>query len=197
MGDIYCVKRKIEGIIKGSQVPEDPIHSKNTLECLLKLKADADNALKIAAWGHDIERAMEERKVKRKDYRSYDEFKDAHALNSARVLAEIMEECEMPGDLVDDVFFLVRHHERGGTGRANLLKAADTISFFHVNLPYYFMREGEEETKRRCMWGLRRLPGNLKKVVVGFDYQNQEIAAIVKSCTDPHPTNYLSTKAPP
>ncbi len=189
MGDIYCVKRKIECIIKGSPVPEDLIHSKNTLEWLLKLKADADTALKIAAFGHDIERAMEERKVRRRDYRKYDEFKGAHALNSARVIAEIMEECEMPKDLADDVFFLVRHHEMGGTRRANLLKAADTISFFHVNLPHYFMREGEEETKRRCMWGLRRLPVNLKKVVVGFDYQNQEVAAIVKSCTDHNPTD--------
>ena len=189
MGDIYCVEGKIEGIIKESPVPEDLIHSKNTLEWLLKLKADADNALKIAAWGHDIERAVEERKVRRKDYRKYDEFKDAHALNSARILAEIMEECDMPGDLAADVFFLVRHHERGGTRRANLLKAADTISFFHVNLPHYFLREGEEETKRRCMWGLRKIPVNLKKVVAGFDYQNQEIAAIVKSCADPHPTS--------
>jgi len=100
----------------------------------------------------------------------------------------------MPEDLADDVFFLVRHHERGGTRRANLLKAADTISFFHVNLPHYFMREGEEETKRRCMWGYRRLPVNLKKVVVGFDYQNQEIAAIVRSCADPHPTMFGHSK---
>ncbi|MEE8402359.1 MAG: hypothetical protein V3R93_01255, partial [Candidatus Hydrothermarchaeaceae archaeon] len=143
-----------------------------------------------------IERAMEERKVRRKDYRSYGEFKDAHALNSSRILAELMEECGMPEYLADDVCFLVRHHEIGGTGRANLLKVADTISFFHVNLPHYFMREGEEETKRRCMWGLRRLPVNLKKVVVGFDYPNPEIAAIVRICTDLHPTNYLSNEAP-
>ena len=59
----------MEWIIKKSQVPEDPIHSKNTLEWLLKLKPDADDALKIAALGHDIERAIAERKVRREDFK--------------------------------------------------------------------------------------------------------------------------------
>ena len=67
MDKINLVKRKIEEVIKGSSVPEDPIHSKNTLEWLLKLKPDADESLKIAALGHDIERADEKQKVRRQD----------------------------------------------------------------------------------------------------------------------------------
>ena len=64
MDKISLVKRKIEEVIKGSSVPEDPIHSKNTMEWLLKLMPDAGESLKIAALGHDIERAIEKRKVK-------------------------------------------------------------------------------------------------------------------------------------
>ena len=45
MDKISLVKRKIEEVIKGSSVPEDPVHSKNTLEWLLKLKPDADENL--------------------------------------------------------------------------------------------------------------------------------------------------------
>ncbi len=37
-------------------MPEDPRHAENTLDWLLKLKPDADEALQIAALGHDIER---------------------------------------------------------------------------------------------------------------------------------------------
>ncbi len=59
-----CAKKKIEKIIKNSLVTEDPIHSKNTLEWLLKLKPDADEALQIAALAHDIERAIEKRKYR-------------------------------------------------------------------------------------------------------------------------------------
>ncbi|MGB3459500.1 MAG: DUF4202 family protein [Halobacteriota archaeon] len=179
MDNIDCVKKKMEGIIKKSQVPEDPIHSENTLEWLLKLKPDADDALKIAALGHDIERAIAERKVRREDYKDYDEFKEAHASNSAKILAEIMKECKISKKLVDDVVFLVCHHETGGTRRIDILRDADSISFFHVNLPYYFLRNGIEETKRRCLWGYGKLPKNMQEVVVTFNYNDKELESLV------------------
>jgi len=182
MDSIDCVKKKIDGIIEKSLVPEDPIHAKNTLEWLLKLKPDADEALIIAALGHDIERAIEERKVRYKDYKSYDEFKKAHALNSAKILKEIMEECNVRKELVEDVFFLVSRHEIGDDKRVDVLRDADSISFFHVNLPYYFIRNGMDETKRRCLWGYRKLSDNLKGVVAEFDYQNKELELLVKIC---------------
>ncbi|NIA10036.1 MAG: DUF4202 family protein [Nitrospiraceae bacterium] len=181
MDSIDCVKKKIEGVIEKSIVIEDPIHSKNTLEWLLKLKPDADEALKIAALGHDIERAIEKQKVRRKDYRSYDEFKKAHALNSAKILKEIMEECNVRKELVDDVFFLVSRHEIGGDRRVDVLRDADSISFFHVNLPYYLVRNGVEETKRRCLWGYKKLPRNLQDVVTKFNYEDKELESLVRA----------------
>lgn len=182
MDNIDYLKRKIEEIIKKSPVSEDPIHSKNTLEWLLKLKPDADEALRIAALGHDIERAIEERKVRREDYKNYDEFKDAHASNSAKVLTEIMEACKIDKKIADDIFFLVCHHETGGSERVDILRDADSISFFQVNVPDYFIRNGVEETKKRYLWGYRKLPDNLKRVVAEFDYQNKELESLVKSC---------------
>jgi len=179
MDDIDCVKKKMEWIIKKSQVPEDPIHSKNTLEWLLKLKSDADDALTIAALGHDIERAIEERKVRREDYKDYDEFKEAHASNSANILAEIMKECNISKKLADDIVFLVCHHETGGTRRVDFLRDADSISFFHVNLPYYFLRNGVEETKRRCLWGYKKLPKDMQEVVAKFNYNDKELESLV------------------
>jgi len=179
MDNIDCVKKNMERIIKKSQVPEDPIHSENTLQWLLKLKPDADDALKIAALGHDIERAIEERKVRREDYKDYDEFKEAHASNSAKILAEIMNECNISKKLADDIVFLVCHHETGGTRRVDILRDADSISFFHVNLPYYFLRNGIEETKRRCLWGYGKLPKNMQEVVVTFNYNDKELESLV------------------
>ncbi len=54
MDNLDCIKKKIEKIIEKSPIPEDPIHSKNTLKWVLKLKPDADDALQIAALGHYI-----------------------------------------------------------------------------------------------------------------------------------------------
>ena len=136
--------------------------------------------MKIAASGHDIERAIEERKVIRKDYISYDDFKKAHALNSARILKEMMVECNVKKELIDDVFFLVSSHETGGNRRVDVLRDADTISFFHVNLPYYFVRNDAEETKRRCLWGYKKLPDTLKRVVANLRYEDKEVEFLLK-----------------
>jgi CDP-L-myo-inositol myo-inositolphosphotransferase len=173
-------KKRIEGIIERSRVPEDTVHAKNTLEWLLKLKPDADEALKIAAYGHDIERAIENRKVRRKEYKSYDDFKKGHALNSANILKEIMDDCNVRRGLVNDVFNLVCHHETGGDG-ADVLSHADSISFFQVNLPYYFVRNSLGDTKRRFIWGYKRLPDNLKRVVAKFDYQDIKLDSLVRT----------------
>lgn len=184
MDKINLVKRKIEGVIKGSSVPEDPIHSINTLEWLLKLMPDASESLKIAALGHDIERAIEKRKVRRQDYKDYDAFKDAHALNSANILAEIMQAYDIDKKMIDEVFSLVRYHETGGTDQVDILKGADSISYFEVNLPLYFVRNNLKETKRRCLWGYKRLSDQGKKIVAELNYQNKEIKSLLKVCID-------------
>ena len=87
---INALINKIEEIINNSKVPEDPIHSKNTLTWVYRLEKDVDIPLIISALGHDIERAIEDLKVKRADYETYNEFKKAHALNSAKILKKIM-----------------------------------------------------------------------------------------------------------
>ncbi len=83
MRSLARAERRIAEVIAGSDVPEDPVHSRNTLKWLLQLAPRADAALRIAALGHDIERAVEERKVRRADFAEYDAFKAAHAREAA------------------------------------------------------------------------------------------------------------------
>jgi len=148
---IAGLKKKIVELIKKSSNPEDLIRAKNTLEWMIKLEPQADEALKIAALGHDIERAISKRKIKRENYTNYEEFKKAHALNSTEVLSKLMETFKVKKELREEIFYLVNRHETGGNKRANLLKNADSISFFQVNLPYYFIRNNLYETKKRCI----------------------------------------------
>ncbi len=68
MDNVDCAKQKIRAVIAGSRVPEDPRHADNTLEWLLRLEPDAGDALQLAALAHDIDRAIEETKVKRSDF---------------------------------------------------------------------------------------------------------------------------------
>ena len=89
MNSLERVEQSIAAVISGSTVPEDPEHSRNTLEWLLKIDPRADTALRIAALGHDIDRAVETHKVQRADFTDYDAFKAAHARNSASILLKI------------------------------------------------------------------------------------------------------------
>ncbi len=180
-GNYSRIKERIEKIISGSAVPEDSIHSKNTLEWLTKISPIVDKALEIAALGHDIERAIEGRKVKQPDYSSYNEFKRVHAFNSANILKEIMIEFDVVEEFIEDVCSLVNHHETGGNERADLLKEADAISFFDVNLPMYFDRCGIETTRKRCLWGLKRLSKKGREIIANFKYEDDELARIFQS----------------
>ena len=181
---VFHYKKIEEVIIKQiakSEVPEDFVHSKDTVKWLLKIKPDADVALKIAALGHDIDRSTGNKKVKREDYKSYDGFKKAHALNSARIIADIMKSSHANQELIDEVYNLITNHETGGDKRSDILKYSDSISFFNVNLPYYFERNTEEETRRRCIWGLERLPKSLQNQVFYFEYDSKKLNSLMHS----------------
>ena len=174
------VKKAIEAVVAESRVPEDSEHSKNTLAWLLRLNPDADDALQIAALGHDIERAVEHRKVRRADFDDYEKFKAAHARNSALILREIMQKCGLPVEITDDVCLLVRQHEVGGDERCDLLKDADSISYFEVNLPLYFKREGYSETLRRTIWGYQRLSADVRHFVRSIKYETDSLETLLQ-----------------
>jgi len=174
MTALETAKQEIRAIIARSSVPEDPTHAENTVQWLLKIKPDADEALQIAALAHDIDRALK-RKIKRNDYEDYDEFKAAHAKHSADILRDILEAHSVGSDIVDKACHLVLHHEVGGNPEADVLKDADSISYFDSNLPLYYGREGWEETKRRCVWGYRRLSPKMRKVLPSIRHQETKL----------------------
>ena len=180
MNSIECTKQQIRAIIAGSSVPEDPTHAENTLEWLLKLNPEANQALQIAALAHDIDRAVENQKVRRNDYDDYDAFKAAHARNGARILREIMKEYGVSDSITEEACRLVTLHEVGGDHRSDLIKDADSTSYFEVNMPLYYQREGWEETKRRCIWGYRRLSTPMKRVVEDITYADALLTRLLK-----------------
>lgn len=166
MNAIERVKKEIASIISHSPVPEDPLHSRNTLQWVLRLTPHPSVALQIAALGHDIERAIPDRRVKKEGFKDFNSFKLAHAKESARILTDLMQRCGIKdGALIASVKELVEKHEFGGTPEADILKDADGLSFFDVNLPLYYLREGWQEALRRSLWGYRRLSERAKEML--------------------------------
>ncbi len=175
------VRVRISQLIVGSAVPEDPRHFTNTREWLLKFEPDADEALQLAALGHDIHRAVEASKVLRADFSDYDDFKAAHARHSAEMLLEILQQCGV-GDrtLANELYRLVCVHEVGGDARSDLLMDADSLSYFDVNLPLYRDRNSREETLRRCVWGYRRLSERARLIAAQLHPPGDELALLME-----------------
>lgn len=180
MNNIDRAKENIRAIIAGSRVPEDPRHADNTLYWLLRLQPDAGNGLQLAALAHDIDRACEETKVRRADFDDYDVFKAAHARHSAEILHPILNACDVARDIVDEVCRLVEVHEVGGDAGSDLLKDADGISYFDVNLPLYYQREGWAASKQRSLWGYRRLSARAKKIVENIGYEEDAMIRLLR-----------------
>jgi hypothetical protein len=175
------VRARISEVIAGSSVPEDPGHSTNTLEWLLKFEPGADEALQLAALGHDIDRAVEASKALRADFRDYDNFKAAHAKHSAEMLVDILEQCGIRDpELAREVDRLVCLHEVGGDERSDLLVDADSLSYFDVNLPLYRARNSHEETLRRCVWGYQRLSPRARSFEARLRPPGDELALLME-----------------
>ena len=179
MNSIEYAIQKILSIIAKSKLPEDLPHAQNTLEWLLKLESKADLSLQLAALAHDIDRADGKTKVERSDYKDYDSFKYAHAHHGAEILRRILEECKVEQSIIEESCRLVCLHEIGGDRRSNLLMYADSISFFEINLLYYYQREGWQETLRRSIWGYKRLPQKMKEFVKKMSYNDDALTNLL------------------
>ncbi len=183
MSELERTKQAIRDFIAGSDVPEDPRHADNTLEWLLRLAPAADGALQIAALAHDIDRASPD-KIRRENFNDYDDFKAAHARHGAEILNIILAPFDLSLETKHEACRLVEYHEVGGDPRSNLLKDADSLSYFDVNLPFYLQREGRDETLRRCIWGIRRLSTTARTMLEKIKFDDPTHTEIIKITLD-------------
>lgn len=171
-------------------MPEDYPHALNVRQWVRRLKPEASFALQLAALAHDLERALPKRKVRREAFADYDAFKQAHAENSACIAGELLNKHGVEKELARRVCRLIRHHEFGipGDEETEILKDADSLSFFEVNLPHYFRREGEAEAFRRMVWGYRRLSPAARKRLHHLRYPAPSLKRLMRRLFDEYGT---------
>ncbi len=110
-------------------------HLRRTLDWLLELEPGASEALQLASLTHDMERFFP-------GGPQFDpatmipgepEYTRAHSERSAQIVAEWIREQGADEELTREVARLIEQHETGGDAAANLLQAADSLSFLEVN----------------------------------------------------------------
>lgn len=117
----------------------------------------ADKALIISAVAHDIERAYRKDDVKKIISSGFlsKEFLRLHEKRGAEIIAGFLKTQKANQRLIDNVKQLVSKHEEGGNEDQNLLKDADSLSFFECNVNKFLGKaetKGKEYVKEKFEW---------------------------------------------
>lgn len=173
--------KKISEIISESPIDSDLIHASKTLNWVKVLEPEADDALQIAAYGHDIERGIT--KITNKDLKdmsNYEKDREEHSLRSVNYLSEILEEFGCSKEFVKKVSHLVELHEVGGDDASDILKNADSIAYFEYNIPFYLERMGLEKTKFKIKYMFDRVSSPVaREIILNLNYENPEIKKLI------------------
>lgn len=124
--------------------PYNSWHLLQSLEWLDRIAPGSPEAVRLSTLTHDMERAFpgpDQPINTRLNDPAYDAV---HAARSARIVAAWVRDQGAPVSLVDEVFALVNAHEIGGWPDANLVQAADSLSFLETNVELFvgFARNG-------------------------------------------------------
>ena len=128
-------------------------HLLRTRDWLRKLRPDAGEALILAALLHDVDRALGGVPLD-EQVAGWDDAPAvaAHAARSAALASDWLRRDGADDALVAEVAELIRRHEVGGTDGADLVQAADSLSFLEVNPAARWVRErraSAEEAERK------------------------------------------------
>jgi hypothetical protein len=174
MSELY---KKVENFVRESfGNKHGMIHFERTVYWIKQLNPDADEALLIAGIAHDIERAFrkrggdQERRAKELGY-THIEFLRHHEEEGARIIGEFLEKNSADKDLIDRVKMLVSRHEEGGkSDDLNILKDADSISYFENNISHFLEHRihegGKENVRKKFEWTYSKITSKRAKEIV-------------------------------
>jgi hypothetical protein len=144
------LERRTEALVGGER---NGPHLLRTRDWAVELDPDASEALRLAALLHDVDRHAGDVPLADQVAAWDDPAAVAgHAARSARIAGEWLRAERAPEPLVEDVEALIRLHEVGGSPPADILQAADSLSFLELNPAARWVRDGlawEDEAARK------------------------------------------------
>lgn len=137
-------------------------HLIDSLKWLDRIAPGSSEALRLATVTHDMERAFPGPDQPRPTSLVDPSYNSAHAARSARIVGAWLREQNAGENLIEEVEALIRVHEDGGWPEANLLQAADSLSFLTCNVDLFLgmVRTGRwsaEEVQRKFDYSYDRI----------------------------------------
>lgn len=119
-------------------------HLERALEWALQLEPEASEAVRLATLSHDMERAFPDGSPFWSEGCWADViYRIAHSERSARIVSDFLRDHSAPEPLVRQVVQLIVVHEFGGWDDADLVQAADSLSFLETIQPVITRRMAE------------------------------------------------------
>jgi len=165
--------KKVERFIENAFGKDEARHLKRTVYWLKKLYPNANEAMLIAAVSHDIERAfrkgdIENAKNSKMGFLDKKHL-ESHQKKGASILAAFLNSEGVDKKFADKVKMLIEKHETGGSFDQNLLKDADSISFFENNVKYFIEEKagevGRKKVKEKFDWMFNRISSRKAKEI--------------------------------
>jgi len=175
------IKSEIATIFLNAEFELEGDHSLDTLRWVKKINKNASESLQIAALTHDIDRAIPP-KVTRKVDETYNSYKIRHSQRSSELIADLMKKYDYPKELIESTRLLVKKHEEGGNNEADILKDADSISFFSCNLEWYYNYKNKDikEVKREIAYKFQRATPRAQKLIKSIKIRNIVLRELCK-----------------
>ena len=145
--------------------PYNRHHLLKALGWLDRVAPDSAESVRLATLTHDMERAFPGPDQPVIKTLSDPEYERAHSVRSARIVGAWLRDQQADDGLIGEVERLIVAHEFGGWPEADLVQAADSLSFLETNIELFlgFVRSGrhpahEVRKKFNQMFGRIQIP---------------------------------------
>lgn len=171
--DLY---KKVEQFVKESfeecATGKSLNHFERTVFWTRKLKPDADEAILVAAYAHDIARAFRSTNTEQ-TFQNYElnnpTILEEHQRKGAKIITEFLKKEGCEPKKIERIANMILKHEGGGDEESDLIKDADSISYLEVNAPKHAKKLvkslGKDKLERKFHWMFKRISSEKAKQI--------------------------------
>ncbi|MAG22050.1 MAG: hypothetical protein CL943_01950 [Candidatus Diapherotrites archaeon] len=173
--------KKVEQFVKEafekSATGKSIAHFENTVYWIRQLRPDADEPIIIAAFAHDIARAF--RKTNTEQTFKTKEFNDPaileeHQKEGAIIISRFLKKEGYEQEKIERIKNMIGKHEVGGDAESNLIKDADSLSYFETNaIKHVGLAKtlGTEKVRKKMAWMFERISSPKAKEIAKPFYE--------------------------
>jgi hypothetical protein len=142
-----------------------------------------DRRLEIAAFAHEIERAMPN-SLDPYNFQSFELYKHASTIRSSEILEKLMQNHGLDSEIIRQIVEIVFESSSSKSSNSNavIVREADVLSFFKISLPNFFMKKISDRILQEiCLNEFKKLTERGKKYLTKINCSDAQIKYYLES----------------